>query len=236
MYVTAEQERSKDFGELPGLNFGLFARLTWALKPSCPVLTSWHHHLLISLRSFHRLMDKAMGQGSDWQGGPWACCSAIKAVYSLLSLSGNLLRVSVTILDPARGYEIKKSQGQRENRRKRCERGKGRVMSCLRPERREEPMDMTDYRQGRGSRPMPRPQLSVMGAGRGMWGTVRGANKKGMSWWKKAEEKKKKRRVRKKKPFKGSCIKMSRFVWLSTPSDVGHSLLNTLRRSHTLET
>lgn len=56
------------------------------------------------------------------------------------------------------------------------------VMSCLWPERREEPRDMTDYRRGQSSRPMPRPQRSVMGAGRGMWGTERGANKKGMSW------------------------------------------------------
>lgn len=41
------------------------------------------------------------------------------------------------------------------------------VMSCLWPERREEPRDMTDYRRGRSSRPMPRPQRSVMGAGKG---------------------------------------------------------------------
>lgn len=75
---------------------------------------------------------------------------------------------------------------KRENRRKRWE-GVGRggatgVMSCLWPERREEPRDMTDYRRGQSSRPMPRPQRSVMGAGRGTWGTERGANKKGMSW------------------------------------------------------
>lgn len=48
------------------------------------------------------------------------------------------------------------------------------MLSCLWPERREGPRDMTDYRQGHSSRPMPRPQLSVMGAGRGMWGTERG--------------------------------------------------------------
>lgn len=75
---------------------------------------------------------------------------------------------------------------KRENRRKRwegeCERGETGVMSCLWPERREEPRDMTDYRRGQSSRPMPRPQRSVMGAGRGTWGTERGANKKGMSW------------------------------------------------------
>ena len=40
-------------------------------------------------------------------------------------------------------------------------------MSCLWPERREGPRDMTDYRRGQSSRPMPRPQLSVMGAGKG---------------------------------------------------------------------
>lgn len=47
-------------------------------------------------------------------------------------------------------------------------------MSCMWPERREEPRDMTDYRRGQSSRPKPRPQLSVMGAGKGMWGPQRG--------------------------------------------------------------
>lgn len=37
-------------------------------------------------------------------------------------------------------------------------------MSCLCPERREEPRDMTDYRQGQRSRPKPRLQHCVMGA------------------------------------------------------------------------
>lgn len=65
-------------------------------------------------------------------------------------------------------------------------RGRGgegrRAMSCLCPERREEPRDMTDYRQGQRSRPKPRLQLSVMGAGKGGGGAQRGAaNKKGRS-------------------------------------------------------
>lgn len=51
-------------------------------------------------------------------------------------------------------------------------------MSCLCPERREEPRDMTDYRQGQRSRPKPRLQLSGMGAGKGGWGTKRGHKQK----------------------------------------------------------
>lgn len=119
---------------------------------------------------------------ADRGEGAWVCCLAAEAVHSWLSLSSNPLTVSVTILDPARGKVKKKHRDKERNRRKRWGRGEGGVMSCLWPERREEPRDMTDYRQGQSSRPMPRPQLSVMGAGRGMWGTERGANKKGMSW------------------------------------------------------
>lgn len=63
-----EEERRRDLGGLWS-EFGLFACLTRAPKPSCPVLTGWHHHLLISSRSFHWLMDKAEGQGSGWQWG-----------------------------------------------------------------------------------------------------------------------------------------------------------------------
>lgn len=49
-----------------------------------------------------------------------------------------------------------------------------RAMSSLCPERREEPRDMTDYRQGRRSRPKPRLQLFVMGADKGgVWGAKR---------------------------------------------------------------
>lgn len=122
---------------------------------------------------------------ADRGEGAWVCCLAAEAVHSWLSLSSNPLTVSVTILDPARGKvkkKKKKAQGQREEQEEEVGKGEGGVMSCLWPERREEPRDMTDYRQGQSSRPMPRPQLSVMGAGRGMWGTERGANKKGMSW------------------------------------------------------
>lgn len=53
-----------------------------------------------------------------------------------------------------------------------------RAMSCLCPERREEPRAVTDYRQGQRSRPKPRLQLFVMGAGRRMWGTKRGTQKR----------------------------------------------------------
>lgn len=51
-------------------------------------------------------------------------------------------------------------------------------MSCLCPERREEPRDMTDYRQGQRSRPKPRLQLSVMGAGKGGVGHKEGPQTK----------------------------------------------------------
>lgn len=49
--------------------FGLLVCLTWGPKQSCHVLTGWHHHLLISSRSFHRLIDKAVGQRSGSHGG-----------------------------------------------------------------------------------------------------------------------------------------------------------------------
>lgn len=85
-------------------------------------------------------------------------------------------------------------------------------MSCLWPERREGPRDMTDYRQGQSSRPVPRLQLSVMGAGRGMWGAERG-RKQERQILVKEREKKKKREEKKKYPLKGFCDEMSRFVW-----------------------
>lgn len=49
-------------------------------------------------------------------------------------------------------------------------------MSC--PERKEEPRDMTDYRQGQRSRPKPRLQLFVMGARKGDVGSKDGQTKK----------------------------------------------------------
>lgn len=49
--------------------FGLFACLIGAPELSCPVLTGWHHHLLISSRSLHRLTDKAVDRGDSWQWG-----------------------------------------------------------------------------------------------------------------------------------------------------------------------
>lgn len=52
-----------------------------------------------------------------------------------------------------------------------------RALSCLCPERREEPRDMTDYRQGQRSRPKPRLQLFVMGAGEGDVGYKEGQTK-----------------------------------------------------------
>ena len=112
------------------------------------------------------------------------------SVYSPLSLSGTPSKASVAILDPARGKGGKK-WGQRENRRKRWGRGRGGAMSCLWPERREGPRDMTDYRRGQSSRPMPRPQRSVMGAGRGMWGTERGRKQERQVLVKEREEKRK---------------------------------------------
>lgn len=181
-------------------DFGLFACLTQAPKPSCPVLTGWHHHLLISSRSFHRLMDKAVGQGSGWQGGLWACCLAAEAVFTLRCLW------AAPRQQPAWPFWIQqegkgeKNMGQRENRRKRWGRRRGGAMSCLWPERREGPRDMTDYRRGQSSRPMPRPQLSVMGAGRGMWGAERG-RKQERQVLVKESGKKRREKKRKKIPF-----------------------------------
>lgn len=51
-------------------------------------------------------------------------------------------------------------------------------MSGLCPKRREEPGDMTDYRQGQRSRPMPGLQLFVMGAGKGDVGRKEGQTKR----------------------------------------------------------
>lgn len=53
-----------------------------------------------------------------------------------------------------------------------------RVRSCLCPERKEEPREMTDYRQGQRSRPKPRLQLFVTGAGKGDVGRKEGQTKK----------------------------------------------------------
>lgn len=82
-------------------------------------------------------------------------------------------------------------------------------MSCLWPERREEPRDMTDYRQGQSSRPMPRPQLSVMGAGTEMWGTERGRKQERHVL---VKERKKEGKTKKKPLSKDSCIEMSSFL------------------------
>lgn len=72
--------------------------------------------------------------------------------------------------------------------------GRGGAM-CLWPERREGPRDMTDYRQGQSSRPMPRPQLSVMGAEGGRGAQRGAANKKGRSGGKKEKKKEKKKKT-----------------------------------------
>lgn len=93
-------------------------------------------------------------------------------------------------------------------------------MSCLWAVRREGPRDMTDYRLGQSSRPMPRPQLSVMGAGRGGGVGHREGEpirKAGLS-----ERKWKKKRGGGGEPLKGFCNKMSRFVQSTVPSDVDH--------------
>lgn len=72
--------------------------------------------------------------------------------------------------------------------------GEGEVTSCLWPERMEELMDMTDYRQGQSSRPTTRPQLSLMEAGRGMWGTKRGHKQERYVLVKEREKRKKERK------------------------------------------
>lgn len=142
------------------------------------------------------------GHFTDWRIRPWVRGMAdsgawgllFGCVYSPLSLSSTPSKASMAILDPAR--EKGGGQwGQRENRRKRWGRRRGGAMGCLWPERREGPRDMTDYRQGHSSRPMPRLQLSVMGAGRGMWGTERGRKQERQVWVKKREEKRKEKKT-----------------------------------------
>lgn len=132
------------------------------------------------------IYSSAQGHFTVWRIRPWArgvadsgalgllfsCCGC---VYSPLSLSSTPSKASMALLYPARGKRgRKKIWGQREKGWKRWGGGRGGAMSFLWPERREGPRDMTDYRRGQSSRPMPRPQRSVMGAGRGMWGTKRG--------------------------------------------------------------
>lgn len=81
----------------------------------------------------------------------------------------------MAILASARGGEKNTTGTKREQEEEEGKGGGGGgAMSCLWPERREGPGDMTDYRQGQSSRPAPRPQLPATGAGRGMWGAERG--------------------------------------------------------------
>lgn len=83
-----------------------------------------------------------------------------------------------------KGRRRRKKSGDKERTGGRGGEGwRGGVMSCLWPERREGPRDMTDYRRGQSSRPMLRPELAVKWAGKGDVGHREGpANKKGRSW------------------------------------------------------
>lgn len=207
IHTMCEEKR----GDLGGIRpeFGLFwAWLKWAPKPSCPVLTGWHHHLLISSRSFHRLMDKAVGQGSGWLWvlGPvvrcWGC------VYSSLSLSSTPSTASVAILDPARGKGGKKTCGQKENRRKRWGRGEGRSdeLSVAWEEGRAQGYDWLQA----GSEFKANAQAPALcnGGRKGDVGHREGAaNKKGRSWWKKVVKKKRGEKEKKNTLWKDSATK-----------------------------
>lgn len=169
-----KKKREEEIWEVHGLNLGCLLVLH---EHQSQAVLSWQVDTII--------YSSVQGHFTDWWIRPWARGVAGRGalgllfgcwgcVYSPLSLSSTPSTASVAILDPARGKGGKKVRGQRQNRRKRWGRGRGGAMSCLWPEWREGPRDMTDYRRGQSSRPMPRPQLSVMGAGRGMWGTERG--------------------------------------------------------------
>lgn len=96
---------------------------------------SWHHHLLISSRSFHRLMDKAMGQRNGWQWG-------LESVVQLLRLCLLSVVCEQHPIKSQHGHSgsSKKERGKNmETKRKKGERGRGGAMSCLWPERREGP-------------------------------------------------------------------------------------------------
>lgn len=136
-------------------------------------------------------------------------------VYSASSLRSKALTASVTILDGARGKvgvglrgRGRRGKGQGRGQKGEQEEEVGRregptgVMSCLWPERREEPRDMTDYRRGQSSRPMPRPRRSVMGAGRGVVGHREGRKQERHVLVKESGRKKgEEREKEKKKPF-----------------------------------
>lgn len=201
--------KKKRFGDLGGIwpEFELFACLTWSPKPSCPVLTGWHHHFLISSRSFHRLMDKAVGKGSGWQWGLGPVVQLRRLCLLSVVLEQHPIKSQHGHSGSSKRERGKKTWGQRENRRRGGEGGRGGAMSCLWPERREGPRDMTDYRRGQSSRPMPRPQLSVMGAGRGMWGTERGRKQERQVLVKERGGKKEKRRKEKNTLWKDSATK-----------------------------
>lgn len=163
-------------------------------------------------------MDKATGQRSGWQRG----------LESVVQLPRLCLLSVVSEQHPIKSQRGHSGPSERERgknmetKRRRWGGWEGGAMSCLWPERREGPRDMTDYRQGQSSRPMPRPQLSVMGQ-EGGCGAQRGAaNKKGRSWWKKVEKRKRKRR--KKSLSKDSATKC--------PGLCGSLLLQMLSINH----
>lgn len=130
-------------------------------------------------------------------------------VYFASSLASKALTASVSILDGARGkvgVGLTGRDGAGEGTKREGPTG---VMSCLWPERREEPRDMTDYRRGQSSRPMPRPQRSVMGAGkRGDVGHREGRKQERHVSVKESGRKKGEERE-KKNPLKGFCVETS---------------------------
>lgn len=160
MYTMCEgqkeerRKRRKDMGGVR-LEFRLFACCERP-KPSCPVLTSWQHHLLISLRSLHRLTDEAAGQGGGGADG-----GVLGSVVQLLSLC---LPSVVSEQRPIKrqwgrsGFsesEKEENMGTKREQEEEVWIEGGGEWSCLCLERREGPKDMTDYRQVRGQGQCP---------------------------------------------------------------------------------
>lgn len=159
--------------------------------------------------------------------GPGVCCSAARAVFTLCCLW------VVPHQKPAWPFWIQqegkgKKYGDKE---KWGMKRRGGVLSCLWPERREGPRDMTDYRQGHSSRPMPRPQLSVMGAGRGMWGTERGRKQERQVL---VEKKRKKGKWKKRKTlWKDSVTQCPGLCGSLLLCKLKHTMALTHRNTHT---
>lgn len=202
--------------------FGLFACLIGAPELSCPVLTGWHHHLLISSRSLHRLTDKAVDRGDSWQ---WGFGSVVQLLrLCLLSVVSEQHPIKSQLChsgfsESERKKKKKKVWGQRENRRKRRGRGEGRSdeLSVAWEEGRAQGYDWLQARSEFKANAQARARCKV--GRKGGYGAQRGVCKQERQVLVKESLKKKEK---KKNPLKGFCYKMTRFVWCPVPSDVGY--------------